>query len=168
MITLLPVKSFVKSMEFLDTLTLDRQRIEAAMILEVLTEEDYLPHVKFVSPFNREFIHWFKCPSVQMWKGYEEWLKLYIACAIGEFKFRGHSSNIATPKYDTSLQDPPEWLGLEELHASHRSNLIRRLPSHYQKFWPSENEELPYYWPQERKDMDLAKSDPERTTDDQT
>jgi hypothetical protein len=167
MITWLPVKSFVKSMEFLDTITLDRQRIEAAMILEILTNQTFLPSSQlFIAPFNRRFIHWDKSPAVYMWRGYEEWLKLYLACAIGEHKFRGKYSNIATPKYDTSLQEPPEWLGVEELHASHRSNLIRRLPTHYLKLWPEELLELPYYWPQERKDEGLAQLDSERNTND--
>jgi hypothetical protein len=41
----------------------------------------------------------------------------------------------------------PHWLGDERIHASHRSNLIRKDPAHYSQFNWSESADIPYYWP---------------------
>ena len=41
----------------------------------------------------------------------------------------------------------PAWLGRDEVHLSHRSNLLRKLPDHYRQFWPDEPDDLPYVWP---------------------
>ncbi len=149
MITFLPVKSMVKSMEFLDNRRLNKQRVEACQILEILLDQSFLPsHLNSVVPFERSFQPWSRHPSILMWRGHEEWLKLYLACSIGEWAFRGFTNTITKPTYDTSLQKPPSFLGLEPFHLSHRCNLIRKAPLHYLKFWPNErNDSIPYYWP---------------------
>lgn len=41
----------------------------------------------------------------------------------------------------------PPWLGDEALHASHRSNLIRKDPEWYGRFGWTEPPDLPYVWP---------------------
>jgi len=41
----------------------------------------------------------------------------------------------------------PLWLGNEELHASHRSNLLRKAPLWYGQFGWTEPDDLPYIWP---------------------
>lgn len=41
----------------------------------------------------------------------------------------------------------PSWLGDEEFHRSHRSNLLRKNEQHYQQFWPDERNDLEYVWP---------------------
>jgi hypothetical protein len=41
----------------------------------------------------------------------------------------------------------PPWLGCDEFHSSHRSNLLRKLPEHYSQFGWSEPNDLPYVWP---------------------
>lgn len=146
--TFLPVVSFVQSMEFLDVSRLGKQRIEAAQILEILTNSPVLPlNLQSLAPFDRSFGPWNNHPAVNMWKGHEEWLKLYLACSIGEWVHRGYRNNIVVPRYDVKSQPPPEWLGYEPFHLSHRSNLIRKAPSHYQPFWPQEDGSLHYYWP---------------------
>lgn len=38
-------------------------------------------------------------------------------------------------------------LGNNAFHLSHRSNLIRKLPSHYGPLWPNVPDNLPYIWP---------------------
>jgi hypothetical protein len=45
-----------------------------------------------------------------------------------------------------TYQKPP-WLGNEDFHRSHRSNLLRKYPEHYRQFWPDEPDNLPYFWP---------------------
>lgn len=146
--TFLPVKSFVNSMEYLDQKRLGKQRVEAAQILEILLNQPILPNnLKSITPFNPSLSIWARHPAILMWKGHEEWLKLYLACAIGEWRSRGYVNNIVVPSYDAKSQDPPAWLGYEPFHQSHRSNLLRKQPSHYSKFWSSENRDLPYFWP---------------------
>jgi hypothetical protein len=41
----------------------------------------------------------------------------------------------------------PSWWGDDAVHASHRSNLLRKLPEHYSRFGWSEPCDLPYVWP---------------------
>jgi hypothetical protein len=41
----------------------------------------------------------------------------------------------------------PPWWGDERLHASHRSNLLRKDPAHYGRFGWAEPPDLPYFWP---------------------
>ncbi len=41
----------------------------------------------------------------------------------------------------------PWWFGSEELHASHRSNLLRKDDDHYSAFGWTEPEDLCYVWP---------------------
>lgn len=42
----------------------------------------------------------------------------------------------------------PSWLGDEDLHLSHQSNLIRKNPEFYrQRFGPNVPDNLPYIWP---------------------
>jgi len=45
----------------------------------------------------------------------------------------------------------PRWLGDEKLHASHRSNLLRKNPEWYSKFGWKEPNNLPYVWVKEEK-----------------
>ena len=39
------------------------------------------------------------------------------------------------------------WLGNDIFHASHRSNLLRKMPEYYSEFGWKEPDNLPYYWP---------------------
>ena len=43
---------------------------------------------------------------------------------------------------------PPDWMGLEYVHRSHRSNLIRKFPEHYRDIlgW-RDPDNLAYFWP---------------------
>ena len=41
----------------------------------------------------------------------------------------------------------PEWIGDDRVHASHRSNLLRKDFSFYSKFGWSESSDMPYFWP---------------------
>ena len=40
----------------------------------------------------------------------------------------------------------PIWLGNKRLHASHRSNLLRKKPDFYKNYGWKEPHDLPYYW----------------------
>jgi hypothetical protein len=41
----------------------------------------------------------------------------------------------------------PPWLGDEQLHRSHQSNLIRKDPGFYRPLFPDVPPDLPYVWP---------------------
>lgn len=42
---------------------------------------------------------------------------------------------------------PPHIFDNPELYLSHQSNLVRKLPEHYRKFFPDVPDNLPYVWP---------------------
>lgn len=41
----------------------------------------------------------------------------------------------------------PPWVGSEEFHRSHASNLIRKVPAFYGPRFPEVPPDLPYIWP---------------------
>jgi hypothetical protein len=44
----------------------------------------------------------------------------------------------------------PWWYGNRDLHASHRSNLLRKDDEYYGRFGWSESPDLPYWWPSQQ------------------
>jgi hypothetical protein len=87
-----------------------------------------------------------------MWRGYEAALIEYTLVVCDEWDRRGYADTVRG-KLVAHLRDtggpilPPPWLGLEPLHASHRSNLLRKDPAYYGRFGWSEPPDLPYLWP---------------------
>ncbi len=89
-----------------------------------------------------------------MWRGYELSLVTYTLAICHEWQERGYKDTVAekvSNLRDIYLQnksaDPPTWLGKDEFHLSHQSNLVRKLPEHYGKLWPDMPPTIPYYWP---------------------
>ena len=41
----------------------------------------------------------------------------------------------------------PPWLGNEDFHRSHQSNLVRKDPAHYGPLFPGVPDDLEYVWP---------------------
>lgn len=70
-----------------------------------------------------------------------------------EWKERGYKDTCYEKIGDMLVQFPseslkePGWLQEEAVHISHRSNLVRKDPGHYSKFWPEISGDLPYVWP---------------------
>jgi hypothetical protein len=79
-----------------------------------------------------------------MWKNYIPALKLYHDTAIRIWKERGYNNTMK--EYNEPAGEFPSWLGNEEFHAAHRSNLLRKDPVYYGKFGWKESTELPYVW----------------------
>lgn len=129
--TFLPYSSLHDSVACLDSKRLGKQRVEAMQILNAL---------------QRTSGGWINHPAVRMWRGYEPCLQLYLGYCIDEWVRRGYRNTMTKPLLHGSVQMPP-WLGDEALHASHRSNLLRKLPSHYGQFGWKEPPTLPYVWP---------------------
>lgn len=154
--TFLPLPSFQDSAASLDNRRLGKQRVETKQILIALGvpvgEHDGNPQSS-----------WRNHPAVRMWRGFERSLVHYGIAVCQEWRRRGFkdvlldqfekaSVDVVGMFHDispSSICGVPDWLGREEVHASHRSNLLRKLPEHYSQFgWP-EPDCLPYVWPVE-------------------
>lgn len=128
--TFLPYSDFKKSAQSLDYRRLGKQRVECFQILKALKHGGA----------------WSNHPATKMWRGYEDALKKYMAECIFEWINRGYKNNMEIPIIGF-YEDPP-WLGNEEFHASHRSNLLRKDSNYYGQFGWTEPDNLPYIWPQ--------------------
>jgi len=137
--TFLASPDFIESAKVLDYRRLGKQRVEVLQILNTL----------------RYGSRWENHPAVLMWKNYESALCKYGYAICDEWTNRGYIDNT---KYKISEHDwyylniytlieYPLWLGNEDFHRSHRSNLLRKYPEHYRQFWPDERDDLPYTWP---------------------
>lgn len=98
---------------------------------------------------------WRNHPATKMWEDHIPSLAKYGLAVCDEWIGRGYKDTCREKilAFQTmaleegySMDDPP-WLGDEEFHASHRSNLLRKSPEHYSRFGWSEPTTLPYVWP---------------------
>ena len=129
--TFLPYPDFQKTAQVLDYRRLGRQRVEAYQILRTL------------SGLSRG---WANHPAVRMWRGYEPALSAYMNSMIGEWIQRGYKNQMFLVILTEPYEHPP-WFGDPGFHAAHRSNLLRKDPEHYRKYWPHEPDDLAYVWP---------------------
>ncbi len=129
--TFLPYSDFIKTAKVLDYRRLGKQRVEARQILDIIT--------------NNKRGAWSNHPAVNMWRGYSEALSEYGDCIIMEWIGRGYRNNMEILGIKANLY--PFWLGNEDFHRSHRSNLVRKAPEYYGKIWIYETDNLPYIWP---------------------
>lgn len=137
--TFLPYSDFTESAKVLDYRRLGKQRVECYQILNTL----------------RYGSRWSNHPAVLMWFGYETALCKYGYAICDEWINRGYIDNTKSKilEHDWhylnlyTLIKYPLWLGNEDFHKSHRSNLLRKYPEYYRKFWPDESDDLPYIWP---------------------
>jgi len=152
--TFIPVPCFRQSARVLDNRRLGKQRVEAKQILISLGvpvgEHDGNPRSQ-----------WRHHPAVKMWRGFERCLAHYAIAVCNEWTARGFRDSleeqfvessrwIVSTFHDispSSVIGVPAWIGDEAFHASHRSNLLRKLPEHYSRFGWSEPRDLPYVWP---------------------
>lgn len=139
--TFLPYESFIFSAQCLDRQRLGKQRVECLQLLRAIAGESS---------------GWINHPCTRMWRDYPHALVHYSFTVCIEWQSRGyrdsclekikelsltHGWNLDEDKYEF-----PDWLGREEFHASHRSNLLRKLPEYYQQFGWTESNDLPYIW----------------------
>lgn len=132
--TFLVYPDFHKSLACLDSKRLGKQRLETDQILKVLLGQSEA---------------WKNHPAVKMWVGHENALIEYFNVNLDIWMKRGYKNNYAYREFleDKTFDDPP-WLGDEDFHSSHRSNLLRKFPEHYSQFGWTEPDNLPYVWPQ--------------------
>lgn len=130
--TFLPNHSPLESLRVLDNKRLGKQRVEAYQILRALRGETR---------------GWVNHPATKMWRGHEEALTYYMNEAISEWRRRGFRNTMERAHVNWNAFSWPGWIGDARLHASHRSNLLRKDPDFYGQYgWP-EGPDLPYYWP---------------------
>lgn len=139
--TFVPYANFAESAKVLDRMRLGKQRVETYQILKVLLTE---------TKGNA----WKNHPAVKMWQGYELALLRYQEAVCKEWTSRGYRDTCLEKSRDVyfstgrheSLQMPP-WWGRDDLHASHRSNLLRKNAEFYSQYGWTEPHDLEYVWP---------------------
>jgi len=112
---------------------LGKQRVEGLQIINVITAPNYVGG-------------WMNHPAVNMWRGYEDALKMYTNCIIVEWIRRGYQNTMQLYEISSPIV-LPWWLGDERVHTSHKSNLLRKYPEYYQQFEWNVPDDLPYFWP---------------------
>jgi hypothetical protein len=125
---------------------LGKQRVECMQIILALCgrEDDYTA--------------WRNHPASQMWRHHIRALAEYTFAMCSHWRSLGYRDVVERDvrarlewaiNNSTYPQRPglPTWLGDDRLHASHRSNLLRKDPVFYGKFNWREPSTLPYFWP---------------------
>lgn len=139
--TFLPYPDFKQSAESLDRQRLGKQRVEGLQLINSLLG---LTNGK----------GWSNHPARNMWRGHERALVEYTAVVCQVWRARGYKDTVEEKVRGLEKEhlsdrssDMPPWLGREDFHLSHQSNLVRKLPSHYQLLWPGVPDNLEYIWP---------------------
>ena len=140
--TFLPSPSYDESARLLDYKRLGKQRVETKQILLAL------PKITG---------GWRNHPATKMWRGHEVSLCQYGLAMCWEWQRRGYKDSLhdffadALHQYEEDGRTfmPPPWLGDDAVHASHRSNLLRKDPVFYGTYGWAESDDLPYVWPVE-------------------
>lgn len=134
--TFLPYPDFNKSARALDRQRLGKQRVEVFQILKALRNESN---------------GWRNHPCTRMWDGYEDALASYGFAVCAEWIMRGYKDTMmarfAEMLGPVKKIEMPWWLGDEDFHLSHQSNLIRKLPEFYAPQFPDVPDNLEYVWP---------------------
>ncbi len=126
---------FAANAAVLDMRRLGKQRVEGYQILRALTGGSH---------------GWRHHPATKMWQDNISGLCAYTVSMCNEWTRRGYKDTckdkveaIVTPDWT----DIPSWWGVEGIHLSHRSNLIRKDSVFYGALWPHTPNDLPYVWP---------------------
>ncbi len=155
--TFLPYPSYLESAKCLDRLRLGKQRIEAKEILlinlHLLNPQRY--NLQFLSNYNmpkwrikRHINH----PCVLMWQSNLFELCIYGLSICQEWMNRGYKDNqhlVLHELLKETLEFPQEklwFIGNEDFHNSHKSNLLRKDFNFYSKYNWNVVITLPYLW----------------------
>lgn len=132
--TFLPYPDFAESARVLDRQRLGKQRVETLQLLKALAGETK---------------GWVNHPAAQMWRGHENALVQYGIAVCDEWTARGYKDSCREKIAAYGCGAPlvmPSWWGREDVHASHRSNLLRKDAKHYGQFGWSEPDNMEYVW----------------------
>lgn len=139
--TFLPFENFDMSAEVLDRQRLGKQRVEAKQIIQTIQK-------------GSEAKGWANHPAVKMWEDYIPTLAFYGTVICHAWRDRGYKDTLLPffEKWmDSGPMELPWWLGNEEFHTSHKSNLLRKKEEYYIQFFQVDPM-LPYLWPNKEKD----------------
>lgn len=136
--TFLPYRDIKKSISILDNKRLGKQRVEAKQLLDLL--------------LGVKKNNWINHPACRMWKGYENYLKLYYNLCIDEWVNRGFKNNMSRMEIIGECIKP-HWFKDDRVFLSHKCNLLRKDISYYGKYWGRNilDIDAPYFWPVELK-----------------
>ena len=116
---------------------LGKQRVEVLQLLNSFHRPDYKG--------------WKNHPAREMWRGYENGLAFYGMVICEEWVKRGYKDTCwlkINNYFDRNKSIKlPDWIGNEQLHFSHKSNLIRKFPDYYKPKWPDVPDNIEYIWP---------------------
>lgn len=143
--TFLPFPDFRASAEALDYRRLGKQRVEAFQLL-VATDDDWALSERQRKGLTGPIKGWRKHPAAIMWCRYPNALRLYMNVMIEEWVKRGYKNTMHFAPINSNPAIP-EWLGMEEFHSSHRSNLLRKDPVFYGRYGWTEKPDMEYVWP---------------------
>ena len=125
----MPYSDFKMSVECLDYKRLGKQRVEAMQTYNQVTKgKGGYPH----HPVNK------------MWQGYPDALAYYHNLCIEEWVSRGYKNTMEL--LPVGFINVPDWVGNKSLHASHRSNLLRKDQEFYSQYGWVEPTDLAYVW----------------------
>lgn len=143
----MPYASFTQTAEVLDYRRLNKQKLEAMQIINAIEMRKLgIDKIYIVKEKKYKAVGWYNHPATVTWENYVPALKMYCNVMIKEWIRRGYKNTMKL--YD--IKEPiiiPPFIGNEKLHASHRSNLLRKDYGYYSKFGWTEPDDLPYYWP---------------------
>jgi len=127
--TFMPYSDFKMSVKCLDYKRLGKQRVEAMQTYNQVTKgKGGYPH----HPVNK------------MWQGYPDALAYYHNLCIEEWVSRGYKNTMEL--LPVGFINVPDWVGNRSLHASHRSNLLRKDQEFYSQYGWVEPTDLAYVW----------------------
>lgn len=133
--TFMPYSDFAKSAKVLDRARLGKQRVEVLQILKAMDSNK----------------GWANHPCTKMWRGHKVALIRYGIAVCDEWIARGYKDTCRAKLLHILSEtdgspDAPKWIGDEEVHASHRSNLLRKDTAWYSQFQWSESPDMEYKW----------------------
>lgn len=151
----IPYPDLFQSVQVLDFRRLGKQRLEARDIsyLGFRTQNLDLRRLYNYPDHQADFLwkRYRNHPCVHMWVGHEDSVLYYAKLCCERWIQLGYKDTVMPKVRALSKIFPvwyrlPEWFGDDAIHQSHRSNLLRKSPSYYQQFWPTEPSNLPYKW----------------------
>lgn len=165
--TFLPYADFARSAASLDQKRLGKQRVEAYQILLQLCG------VKMIDfPIWEPRMGRWNHPAMAMWAGHEVQLLEYIRACCDQWTSRGYRDTcleksslvLELSRKPDWTDEIPDWIGNEDLHRSHRSNLMRKDLAYYSSRFPEDipadlESHLEYIWPKTSYDLSARMSE---------
>lgn len=148
--TFMPHRDMMISIRCLDKRRLNKQKLEALQILEILLG------AKDGGSYKNH-------PAVLQYIGYEGYLAIYgwACCKICNERGIKDRANISEKFIHYICQltlkgksfSKPPYIGNEDYHSSHRAALLAKDPTWYSQFKWSEVPVINYYWPSKMGDI---------------